>query len=285
MSMVCPPHRWKKNWVCAANRGGWHLLAALLALWIVAACSPGSAGTQVPTQVLDFATATPVPTATPVTPTPTPEPVFDLDDLATGVPADLAALNPDQQRMAWLAIQDAAASLSDPAPALQVVYVEPARWPGPDLSCDEAASIEDTLRDGVPGFRILLTTGTTVYDYRTDLDQHVIACDVIDLPDVDGETLALIDPVAAELAALARQRIARQLDVPANRVRLTAMRAVNWPDTSLGCPSEGQTYAEGPVAGYRLVVSAGGTDYIFHTDFDRLLPCPAGAESLPDDFD
>jgi hypothetical protein len=276
---------WKRSWVSAATKTGRRLLAGLLALLLVAACSSNGASTEVPTQVLDFATVTPSPSPTPVTSTPTAEPVLDLAELATGLPAELAGLDANQQRLAQLAMADVATSLSGPVPALQVAHVQTTRWPGPELNCGEAASIESTLRDGVPGYRIVLTTGTTVYDYRTDLDQQVVRCAATDLLDVAGETLVLIDPVAAELVALAQQRVARQLGVPAQRVRLVDIRAVNWPDTSLGCPTEDQTVIEGPVAGYRLIVSAADTDYIFHTDFDRLLPCAAGAELLPNDSD
>ncbi|MBK9123900.1 MAG: hypothetical protein IPM16_12400 [Chloroflexi bacterium] len=31
--------------------------------------------------------------------------------------------------------------------------------------------------------------------------------------------------------------------------------------------------ASAGVAGYRIVVEAGGDAYIYHTDFDRIIPC------------
>lgn len=240
---------------------------------LASACSPGAAGTEVPTQVLDFASPTPSVTPAPPTPTLPADPVLGVDDLVTSVPADLAALDAEQQRMAQLAIADAT-DIAGTAAGLRVAYIQAMRWPGPTLSCDTTtASIEDTLRAGVDGYHILLTTGATVYDYRADRDQQVLRCNVADLGDITGQTLVLIDPAAAEMAEMARQRIARQLDVPARRVRLVDIRAVTWDDTSLGCPVAGQTYIEGPVAGYRLVVAAADTEYVFHSDFDRLMLC------------
>jgi hypothetical protein len=36
------------------------------------------------------------------------------------------------------------------------------------------------------------------------------------------------------------------------------------------------------VDGYRIALSAGDNEYIFHTDFDRALPCDAANEQLPE---
>ncbi len=97
----------------------------------------------------------------------------------------------------------------------------------------------------------------------------------------DEASLLDIDPVAAELAALAQRLLAEQLDLPVRRVRLVHVQAVIWPDTSLGCPQLDQIYAQMLVNGYRIVVEAAGEQVIFHTDFDRALQCPAEAEVLP----
>jgi len=90
------------------------------------------------------------------------------------------------------------------------------------------------------------------------------------------------DPVASELAALARRRVAQELNLPAQRVQLVEIQSVVWSDASLGCPVAGQTYPLGEVDGYRIVLSAGDREYYFHTDFDRALPCDAANELLPE---
>jgi hypothetical protein len=95
-------------------------------------------------------------------------------------------------------------------------------------------------------------------------------------------TPTVSDPVAAELVALAQRRLAQDLGLPAQRVRLVEVTAVIWPDTSLGCPEPGETYAQGTFDGYRIVLSASDQEYIFHTDFDRAIPCTAEDERLPE---
>lgn len=89
------------------------------------------------------------------------------------------------------------------------------------------------------------------------------------------------DPVAAELVALATRILAQDLGLPQRRIQLVEVETVRWRDTSLGCPQPDQTYSQIEIPGYRIVLEAGDTTYAFHTDFDRVLPCPEGSEVLP----
>jgi len=60
------------------------------------------------------------------------------------------------------------------------------------------------------------------------------------------------------------------------------VEAYVWQDTSLGCPEPGQTYAPVAVDGYRIVLEVRDTQVIFHTDFDRAIPCDPDLEQLPE---
>lgn len=102
-----------------------------------------------------------------------------------------------------------------------------------------------------------------------------------DTPSTTAGELA-IDPVASELAMLAQRRIAEKLGLPVRRVRIVEVTPFVWTDTSLGCPVPGETYTALNVDGYRIVLSAGDQEYLFHTDFDRPLPCDAKNEQLPE---
>lgn len=96
-----------------------------------------------------------------------------------------------------------------------------------------------------------------------------------------AESTQIADPVAAELIALARRQVARVYNVPEADVRLIDVVSTSWPDTGLGCPQPGASYAAGHHDGYRIVVGAGDTTYIFHTDFDHVVECAAADEVLP----
>jgi hypothetical protein len=97
----------------------------------------------------------------------------------------------------------------------------------------------------------------------------------------DEDNLLEVDPVASELATLAQRRIAEELGLPTRRVRILEVVSYVWPDTSLGCPIPGETYTQQTVDGYRIVLAAGDNEYIFHTDFDRAVPCDPANEQLP----
>lgn len=95
------------------------------------------------------------------------------------------------------------------------------------------------------------------------------------------DALIEIDPIAAELVGIAQRLVAQDLDLPTRRVRFVEAEPFAWTDSSLGCPIPGQIYTSVETNGYRIVVSVGDDEYIFHTDFDRVLPCDPDNEQLP----
>lgn len=90
------------------------------------------------------------------------------------------------------------------------------------------------------------------------------------------------DPVAAQLVALVRRRLADELDLPESRIRVVSVTPYTWTDSSLGCPNPDQQYVPVVIEGYRIEASAGERAYVFHTDSERLSPCEAGRERLPE---
>lgn len=94
--------------------------------------------------------------------------------------------------------------------------------------------------------------------------------------------LTTVDPVAAELVALAQSYVAEQNDLSVRRVRVVDVQQYVWQDTSLGCPSAGVVYAPALVDGYRIVLTTGEQFHVFHTDFDRIVPCAPENEVLPE---
>lgn len=100
-------------------------------------------------------------------------------------------------------------------------------------------------------------------------------------PEASLDDLLATDPIAAELVALAQRLVADQLDLPARRVRLVDVQPITWDDTSLGCPAPNQSYEAATVDGYRIVLTTGDEFHLYHTDFDRVIPCTAENERLP----
>jgi hypothetical protein len=78
-----------------------------------------------------------------------------------------------------------------------------------------------------------------------------------------------------ELEAKARLFLSGELDISQAAIDLAGGEKVDWPNASLGCPEEGQVYAEVIVPGYRLVLGHDGETTEVHTNRDgsQLATC------------
>ena len=83
----------------------------------------------------------------------------------------------------------------------------------------------------------------------------------------------LSDPIVVQLVAQARADLARRLSLPEESIELKRASAVEWPDTSLGCPQPGFMYAQIITPGYLIVLGANGKEYEYHSDGRRVSLC------------
>jgi hypothetical protein len=73
--------------------------------------------------------------------------------------------------------------------------------------------------------------------------------------------------IPAELQPIAEKAIglaASTFHVKPEEVQLLSIEAVQWGDTSLGCPQEGQMYAQQLTSGYLATVDVGGKTHAVH---------------------
>lgn len=73
-----------------------------------------------------------------------------------------------------------------------------------------------------------------------------------------------VAPLSPSAAAI--EIAAADLRIPAAEIQVTAVEAVDWNDSSLGCPRSGMMYAQVITPGYRVTVLAGGKTYQVHMD-------------------
>jgi len=185
-----------------------------------------------------------------------------------------------QDRMTTLAIQDAADDLGLAPADVTVATVTEATWRDPaTLDCEVEADLMQPAQ--YDGYEIILTVRDRVLLYHTDRDATVRRCFNRPFNQVPGEILIRFDPIASDLLAGARQQLSTTLDIPPRRVMLAEMNLVIWPDNSLGCPQAGQSYTAMRLTGYRLVLRVEDTEYIYHSDTERLVPCDPEDVVLP----
>ncbi len=84
-----------------------------------------------------------------------------------------------------------------------------------------------------------------------------------------GATEIHVPSGAERILALAREDLARRLDLALDAIRVVSVEAVDWRDASLGCPEPGMMYAQVITPGYRVVLEAHGKRYEYHTDRGR----------------
>ncbi|MBE0431788.1 MAG: hypothetical protein IBX67_08190 [Dehalococcoidia bacterium] len=72
----------------------------------------------------------------------------------------------------------------------------------------------------------------------------------------------------------AKEDLAARKGIDKEQITVVSVKAVNWPDSSLGCPQPDMFYAQVITPGYRIVLSWGGRAYEFHSDLGgRVVYC------------
>ncbi len=76
------------------------------------------------------------------------------------------------------------------------------------------------------------------------------------------------DPTVARLIERAKEDLAGWRRIRPEEIQVVSVEATLWPDASLGCPQPGRMYAQVLTPGYRIVLSAQGRTYEYHTASD-----------------
>ncbi len=69
-----------------------------------------------------------------------------------------------------------------------------------------------------------------------------------------------------QMAALAKLDLSNRLTLPLGAIAIVKIEKVTWPDASLGVPDPLALYAQVLTPGYKVVLTAEGQGYEYHTD-------------------
>ena len=70
--------------------------------------------------------------------------------------------------------------------------------------------------------------------------------------------------------------LARRLDIDEGQIEVVRAEAVTWPDGSMGCPKEGESYTQAFVDGSQVVLRVDDRMYDYHAGEDgSLFLCPS----------
>ena len=76
-----------------------------------------------------------------------------------------------------------------------------------------------------------------------------------------------------DLERLAVATLAADLGVPEERISVDSVRAVEWSDSSLGCPQPGQAYLQVITPGHRVTLRVDGASHFVHEARGRAFVC------------
>ncbi len=232
-----------------------------LGMLLIAACAPVPSFPAVPTQVLVPSTDTPVPSPTPEA---SPEPSLTVVEPA--IPESEVAEGDQARVLAGLVLADLAGRLPADPEGIEVRAIESIVWSGE--SCDPAL---EAAQDARPGFRIVLEYAERLYVYHADESGTYLACES-DVAPVEGEPV-ILDTSLGAVVDLAQRNLAARLDLPVSRVFVVEAASALWTDANLGCGSDDVATLAVPVAGYRIVLRVGTTEYTYHANYRQVVLC------------
>lgn len=171
--------------------------------------------------------------------------------------------------VARLAVDALAAELGIPKERITVESVTAVDWPDGSLGCPKPGMGYLTVI--TPGHKIVLRAdGATHFVHESE--GRAIVCRQADK--AAGPAPASGQLTFGKQYQLARQDLARRLNVPESAIRMNGATPGVWDDTSLGCPEPGTQYLQVETTGWILVLGHGGREFKYHADATRAVPCP-----------
>jgi len=192
----------------------------------------------------------------------------NLSPLSTPAEGQVAVPS-DAQEILNAVELDLAEQLNLDADGIQVVSVEAVEWPDASMGCPKPGMAYAQVV--TPGYRIELQVEGQAYVYHTS-SHSFVRCDENRPVEQPAEELRL-GPEANTLADQAQLDLSQVLGLPVNEITVLSVEAVEWPDSSLGCPQPGMSYLQVVTPGYQILLQAQGKTYSYHADRQRATYC------------
>ena len=187
------------------------------------------------------------PSSPPPTPTPPqPEQTSPLPDPASS-PIEPPSQSPDQVVAA--AKEHLANELGIASGDVTAMAVEPVEWSDASLGCPEPGKAYAQVI--TPGYRIVFEAGQKEYELHTDQS---------------GQAIVICEKELEKGPAAGVAYLSDELGIPTQEIEVLSVEMYEWPDTSLGCPEPGKSYAQVVTTGYRLILRAQDKQYEVHVD-------------------
>jgi hypothetical protein len=194
---------------------------------------------------------------------------------ASSQPEELTDTPSESEGVVALARQDLAERLDLPLEQIRVASIESVRWPDASLGCPQPGMAYGQVV--TPGYRIVLEAGGQQYSYHSGggnlelCEAQAEAGEAGADEDQPGE--GQFDPRAAALVEEAKRDLGERFNITADEVRVRSVEAVQWRDSSLGCPKPGMSYLSVITPGYLIKLEARGRIYEYHAAIMDVVYC------------
>jgi hypothetical protein len=180
----------------------------------------------------------------------------------------MAELSARDRDLGALAVKTLAEHLDVPSDAIQIDSVRAVEWRDSSIGCPQPN--EAYLQVITPGHRITLRLDGNFY-FVHEANGKAFICE---RRKAVGGVMPQLELEWAEMAVAARRDLAGHLGVDEDQIIIAAGESTTFSDASLGCSEPGVEYAVGNRHGYVLTLRHGSRNYTYHTDLDRVIPCP-----------
>ena len=204
---------------------------------------------------------------------------------------EVVTVEPEAEKVVAAAKADLMGRLGVTEEAVVVQSVEAVQWPDSSLGCPQPGMMY--LQVITPGFRVVLEAEGQVYEYHASQGRTVVLCHPISVQRSGTVTAVTVSqmptilrgeivttPVSGDLERLisvAKEDLARRLEITPEEIKVVHIEKAEWPDTSLGCAEPGLARRPVAIPGYRVILSAQGWEYVYHTGRESgVVYCPKG---------
>lgn len=178
----------------------------------------------------------------------------------------------DKEHAARIAVETLSRKYFIDADSIDVINVAVIDWPDSSLGCPSAGV--EYMQVEMRGTVVLLRADSKAYRVHTANDRAIV-CDKLANPRQSFVPRAPGGMALGNLILAAKADLAERLGFAPADVSMGLVKSVTWPNAALGCPVPQQEYADQPVEGFAITLDHGGQSFIYHTDQERVIPCPA----------
>lgn len=162
-------------------------------------------------------------------------------------------------------------------PALVTVAPSPTATMAADMPKEESENVPAGNQPAAETSPILISpTATSVITTSSEAVIQVVTPVTIDLSQLTPQPPTNSTPSVAPAPGVPNPQVAmeqkvkmdlaQKLNLDISQITVVNSEAVDWNDSSLGCPQPGFGYMDVITPGYKITLSANGQQYIYHTD-------------------